>query len=89
MLWAKANNLGNLSFAELCANKKVEAMILKDLAAVAKENQLPGFEQAKHIHLTPEMFTAENGLLTPTFKSKRNELKAHFQKEIKELYSRL
>ena len=32
------------------------------------------------------MFTAENDLLTPTFKLKRNEAKKFFLKEIKEMY---
>jgi long-chain acyl-CoA synthetase len=51
---------------ELCKNKKVETMILKDLETLAKDNQLPSFERAKHIYLHPEMFSVENGLLTPT-----------------------
>ena len=34
----------------------------------------------------PELFTVENGLLTPTMKSKRNELEKLFSKELAAMY---
>lgn len=47
------------------------------------------FFQVKKIHLHDELFTVEKGLLTPTMKSKRVDLKRYFQKELDELYSNL
>lgn len=88
MIWAKANGLGNLTFEQLCKNNKAKKMIHNDLKEIGKQNQLHGFEQVKAIHLSPVMFSAENGLLTPTMKSKRNELKAFFKKEIDEMYAK-
>lgn len=35
------------------------------------------------------MFSVENGLLTPTLKSKRPMLKAHFKQEIEAMYANL
>ena len=42
--------------------------------------------QVKVISLTPEIFTVENGLLTPTLKFKRPALKTHFQQTFEDLY---
>lgn len=45
--------------------------------------------QVKDIFLYPEQFSVENGLLTPTFKAKRHELKLKFKSEIDEMYKNL
>lgn len=45
--------------------------------------------QVKDIFLYPEQFSVENGLLTPTFKAKRHELKVKFKSEIDEMYKNL
>lgn len=49
---------------------------------------LPGFEKVKFFHVHPEEFTPESGLLTPSFKLKRHQLKQFFQKEINAMYTR-
>ena len=36
--------------------------------------------------MTSNAFTVENGLLTPSFKLKRNEAKHYFFSEIKDMY---
>lgn len=45
--------------------------------------------QVKDVYLHPEMFTIENGLLTPTLKAKRAELKALFLPQIDQLYAKI
>lgn len=47
------------------------------------------FVQVKDIYLHPEQFTIENGLLTPTLKAKRAELKMLFQPQIDQLYANM
>ena len=46
-----------------------------------------GFELVKKIHLSAELWSVENNLLTPTFKMKRVELKKYYQKQIDALYA--
>jgi long-chain acyl-CoA synthetase len=43
----------------------------------------------KDIHLTPEQFTIENGLLTPTLKSKRVQLEQRYKEQIESMYNEL
>lgn len=45
------------------------------------------FPQVKAVHIHTEMFSIENGLLTPTMKAKRNEMRQYFRSQIDELYA--
>ncbi|KAL3100109.1 hypothetical protein niasHS_000720 [Heterodera schachtii] len=74
---------------ELCRNEQVKAMVMEDIHEVGKKAGLFTFEQAKDIHLYAELFTVENELLTPTMKSKRPQLKAHFKDELCKMYEQL
>ena len=62
-------------------------LFISEVVAKSKEAGFFGFEIPTKIHLTSTAFTAENDILTPTFKLKRNEAKAYFLKEIKGMYS--
>ncbi|CAI9551380.1 unnamed protein product [Staurois parvus] len=84
--WAKKRKLEG-TFEELCKNKDFKNAILEDFLKVGKEAGLKTFEQVKDIALYPEMFSIQNGLLTPTMKAKRPELRKYFQKQIDELYA--
>ena len=63
---------------------QAEQYVVKELAAAAKSNKLKGFERIAAVHLEPEAFSAENGLMTPSFKLKRPQLQKHYQKLIDE-----
>ncbi|XP_030047359.1 long-chain-fatty-acid--CoA ligase 1 isoform X1 [Microcaecilia unicolor] len=84
--WAKKRKF-NGTFEGLCKNKELKNAILEDLLRLGKESGLKTFEQIKDIALHPEMFSVQNGLLTPTMKAKRPELRKFFQSEIEELYA--
>ncbi|NXE92985.1 ACSL1 ligase, partial [Menura novaehollandiae] len=84
--WAKKKGFEG-SYQELCKNKDVKKYILEDMVRIGKESGLKSFEQVKEIVLHTEMFSVENGLLTPTLKAKRPELRKYFQSQIDELYA--
>ncbi|KAM4732741.1 long-chain-fatty-acid--CoA ligase 1-like isoform 2-T3 [Anableps anableps] len=75
------------SYEELCGKAEVKAAILEDMQRLGKEGGLKSFEQVKAIHIHIEMFSIENGLLTPTMKAKRNEMRQYFRSQIDELYA--
>uniref|UniRef100_A0A1A7XL32 Long-chain-fatty-acid--CoA ligase n=1 Tax=Iconisemion striatum TaxID=60296 RepID=A0A1A7XL32_9TELE len=87
-IWAKRKGLEG-SYSELCKNKDVKGAILEDILTLGKEAGLKSFEQVRDITLHPEMFSVQNGLLTPTLKAKRNELRSRFRDQINELYARI
>ncbi|CAK6446026.1 unnamed protein product [Pipistrellus nathusii] len=84
--WAQKRGIEG-TYKELCANKELKKAILEDMVRLGKESGLHSFEQVKAIHIHSDMFSVENGLLTPTLKAKRPELREHFKKQIQELYS--
>ena len=47
----------------------------------------PGYAQVRRLHATLEPWTVENGMLTPTLKTRRAPLLARYQKEIERLYA--
>uniref|UniRef100_A0AAQ5XBI7 Long-chain-fatty-acid--CoA ligase n=1 Tax=Amphiprion ocellaris TaxID=80972 RepID=A0AAQ5XBI7_AMPOC len=77
------------SIEELCKKTVMflKKAIISDMTKLGKEAGLKSFEQVKDIYLHPEQFTIENGLLTPTLKAKRAELKTLFQSQIDKLYA--
>ncbi|CAR98827.1 Protein CBG25177 [Caenorhabditis briggsae] len=77
------------SLEELCKNETVKKAVLDDMVAVGKKAGLFSFEQVRDIYLSAEQFSVENDLLTPTLKSKRPKLKAHYAKELERMYSKL
>uniref|UniRef100_A0AAR2JF17 Long-chain-fatty-acid--CoA ligase n=1 Tax=Pygocentrus nattereri TaxID=42514 RepID=A0AAR2JF17_PYGNA len=77
------------SYEELCNNKAVKDAILEDIVKIGKESGLRSFEQVKDIALYAELFSIQNGLLTPTLKAKRTELRNHFRQQIDQLYSNI
>jgi long-chain acyl-CoA synthetase len=68
--WAAANGFPGKSFKDLCADPAVRKSVQKVLEGYGRQNNLKGFENVKAVFLDTEPFTAENGILTPTFKLK-------------------
>nr|XP_046263078.1 long-chain-fatty-acid--CoA ligase 1-like isoform X4 [Scatophagus argus] len=85
--WAKRTLGLEGSYQELCGKSEVKAAILEDMVRLGKEGGLKSFEQVKAIYIHTELFAVENGLLTPTLKAKRNEMRQHFRSQIDELYA--
>ncbi|KAI3353155.1 hypothetical protein L3Q82_019702 [Scortum barcoo] len=87
-IWIKKKGIEG-SYSELCKNKDVKTAILEDILRLGKEAGLKSFEQVRDIALHPEMFSVQNGLLTPTLKAKRAELRSRFREQIDELYAKI
>uniref|UniRef100_A0A8C7WHK6 Arachidonate--CoA ligase n=1 Tax=Oncorhynchus mykiss TaxID=8022 RepID=A0A8C7WHK6_ONCMY len=86
--WAKKRGLEG-SYGDLCNNMDVKKAILEDILKLGIDSGLKSFEQVKDITLFTEMFSIQNGLLTPTLKAKRAELRNYFREQIDKLYSKI
>mgnify|MGYP004446718081 FL=1 len=53
---------------------------------LGRKSGFKGFEIIKNIYLSPEPFTVENELCTPTLKIRRHIAKKYFSKQIENLY---
>lgn len=45
--------------------------------------------QVKDIYLHPDPFSVQNGLLTPTFKLKRPQIKNYFKPQLDDIYKNM
>lgn len=85
--WASKNNINiGVSPTEIANSKELKAEIEKEISKI--NVHLGKWEQVKKIELTPEIWTEDNGLLTPTLKLKRKAIKEHFIKLYEKLYDR-
>ncbi|CAF5147227.1 unnamed protein product, partial [Rotaria sp. Silwood1] len=83
--WAKNEgyNVETILSSEL--NAKLKQIVLDDMIREGKKRGLMSYEQVKAIEFIKESFTIENGLLTPTFKSRRYAI----EKKYKELFQKI
>lgn len=80
-------SLAKALLSEICNSTKVIAIIMAEIQRVGKANGLHSFEIPKSIHLSEELFSVDNGLLTPTFKLKRRQAQHKYEKEIERMYA--
>jgi long-chain acyl-CoA synthetase len=71
------------SFEDLLADEAIIDLINKEVAD--KNKGFASFESIKKVTIVPE-FTVENGLITPTFKVKKNIVQDRFKDEIDAMY---
>ncbi len=82
--WAGENGVSEGDDEKLLANPKVKEHLQAEVDKAS--GTFKGFEKVKKIALTPEDFTPENGMLTPSLKVKRRVVMAKYQGAIEELY---
>jgi len=87
--WAKQNNIQDLSHESLCQNEQVRSLISREVKEMAGASKLHGFEIPRAFHLSTELFSVENDLLTPTFKLKRPQAKAKYAEQINKMYQQI
>lgn len=86
--WAKEKGISG-DMASLCRNEGVRKTILGDMLDRGSKGNLNSLEQIKGIYLHPELFSIENGLLTPTLKTKRTVIEKAFKAELEKLYEQI
>ena len=74
---------------ELSKNPKFQKAVFDNITKLGKKEKIRGFEFLKAIYVDPTMFSAESGLLTPTFKLKRPAAGEFYRAQIDEMYQTL
>ena len=82
--WAKEHGIEFCSREDLCANPKVNKMILDRVKTL--QQQLAHYEQVKRITLIPHHFSMESGELTNTLKIRRPVVYKNYKNEIDKMY---
>jgi long-chain acyl-CoA synthetase len=84
--WAKRKEISFKNHEDLVTNPKVVKRIQKEIEKTNKK--LGQFEKIKDFELTPEVWTIDNGLLTPTMKMKRRKILDKYQHLHDKIYSK-
>jgi long-chain acyl-CoA synthetase len=74
------------TMAAACESEKLSKYLLDEIVKTGRSAKLAGFQCPRKILLTPEAFTEDNGLLTPSFKLKRSALQAKYRTELDKMY---
>jgi len=83
--WCKRKEIDfGSSIEDLISNKKVIARIQREIDE--KNNNFGKWERVKLFELTKEIWSVDNNLLTPTFKTKRSEIRKKFNDLYEKMY---
>ncbi|KAG0046005.1 hypothetical protein BGZ83_008805 [Gryganskiella cystojenkinii] len=74
-------------YKKLIEDPKVNAAYMQELEKAGKAGGLRGFEFVKRLHLSTDMFSVENEMMTPTSKVRRPQVKEYFQDKIQAMYA--
>ena len=80
--WGDKNN----NNAQSTTPEKLKEIVLDDMIREGRKRGLMSYEQVKAIELIKEPFTIENGLLTPTYKSRRFAVEKKYKEHFLILY---
>jgi long-chain acyl-CoA synthetase len=84
--WGTENGVSESDPEKLLANPKVQKLLKGEIDHYGEK--FKGFEGVKDFALTPEDFTTENGMLTPSLKVKRRKVVEVYQPVIDALYAK-
>jgi len=80
--WAAENGKDVSDWKKLLQSPELKKAIMDDLDALGKAKKLSSLERPRDLYLTPEPFSIENDILTPTFKLKRNKGRDAYEQQI-------
>ncbi|KAG6871144.1 hypothetical protein C0995_007807, partial [Termitomyces sp. Mi166 len=78
---------GSAQLADLCEDKRVKELLLKEINSTGKKNGFKPQELLQAVILTPDEWTPESGLVTAAQKIQRSKIAKKFEAEIKALTS--
>lgn len=70
---------------EVCRTTEARAVMLGKMNEAANASKLLSYQQVKAVLLEPHPWTIEDNLLTPTFKTRRTQLRKKYAEAVKEL----
>ena len=82
--WAGENAPDTLDIVVLTDNKDFKIMISGVIARVNENLSIT--EKIRRFVLSPEPFSVDNGMLTPTIKIRRHAIRQNFEKNLEDLY---
>lgn len=85
--WNTAQGHQERTIEEIVKDPEAQKYVLSELVAIGKANKLNSIEQVKKVIVTTDVFTVENGLLTPTLKAKRPQLRLKYKEEMAKVYA--
>ncbi len=83
--WCKENKVHWTAPQFMVLNPKVEKLYRQELDRI-NEERLGSIEKVREFHLLHEPWTPENGLLTPTLKTRREVVAKAFQAEVEGMF---
>ncbi|GMT20856.1 hypothetical protein PFISCL1PPCAC_12154, partial [Pristionchus fissidentatus] len=84
--WDELENGQKRTIEEICKDTKTAEHVLSTMVKIGKENKLNSIEQVKKVILESDPFSVENGLLTPTLKAKRPQLRIKYAEAMAAVY---
>ncbi|KAK4492905.1 hypothetical protein RD792_000232 [Penstemon davidsonii] len=84
--WAHKSGIKFQDFSELCENAEAKNEVQQSLVKAGKAGKLDKFEIPAKIHLLPDPWTPESGLVTAALKLKREQLKSKFRDVLENMY---
>lgn len=84
---AEQNGIKGNGIDDLCDNKKLNGIVLKELQAQGKSGGLNGIEIIEGVVLSADEWTPENGLVTSAQKLNRKGILEKYKEEVKQAYS--
>jgi len=83
---ADSEGIEEEKFDDIINSEKFHEYLIKQMKEIKESEGFNSYEVPHRVFCTSEEFSEDNGLMTPTHKIKRNEVKKEFIEKIKDMY---